>query len=58
MSNMTALFIWAVTIVALLFDLFLWLTDRETISQRMILWSKKSLIVPFIWGFLMGHWFG
>lgn len=55
---MTALFIWAVTIVALLFDLFLWLTDRETISQRMILWSKKSLIIPFLWGFLMGHWFG
>lgn len=52
---------WIVIIVTALIlasDLWLYLTGKKTYSQVMIKWSKALMIVPFAWGFLMGHWFG
>lgn len=36
-------------------DLVLWLTGRQTISQRFWAWSKITPIPPFLLGVLVGH---
>jgi len=57
--DITTWFIIATTVIILLFDLYLYLDKtKKTISQRIIEWSKKYPVIPFVFGFLMGHWFG
>ena len=43
--------------VWLTWDTFLFITERETISQKIYKWSKVTMFVPFAFGMLMGHWF-
>lgn len=44
-------FIW------LVIDIWLLVKERETISQRMWLWSRYFGAITFITGMLCGHWF-
>jgi hypothetical protein len=44
-------------IVWLLVDVFLYVNKKETISQAIIRMSWYTPMVPFIFGFLCGHWF-
>lgn len=58
-SKTVKLIILITTILILLFDIWLFFdgVEQNTISQIMYSWSQDLLIVPFLWGFLMGHWF-
>ena len=44
-------------IVWLVWDVYLYIADKQTISEKMYKASKVSTIVPFIMGVLCGHWF-
>lgn len=55
--DITAIFVILITFFILIFDLWLFVSNKRTISQLIIQWSEKLLIIPFLWGFLMGHWF-
>jgi len=47
-----------IVVVILVIDLFLYLSNMKTFTQKTIEWSKKYPAVTFTWGFLMGHFFG
>ena len=55
--DLASWFMIIVTVLVLIFDLWLYLNNRKTISQIMIKWSEVFIIIPFAWGMLMGHWF-
>lgn len=56
---MTGIVIIAVTILVLVWDLYLYFdkTEGNTISQTVVKWSGKHPFVPFALGVLMGHFF-
>jgi hypothetical protein len=58
MRTSAGIFIVIATTAILGFDGYLYLSDQMTITQQMISWSDSLMIVPFLWGFLMGHFFG
>jgi hypothetical protein len=41
----------------LIWDVYLYAKEKETISEKMYKASKVSTIVPFMFGVLCGHWF-
>jgi hypothetical protein len=43
-------------VVWLIWDIYAYLTDRKTLSYYITRWSFYTPMVPFIIGFLMGHW--
>jgi hypothetical protein len=57
-SMITTTIILATAIVWLIWDLYLYFSNKETISQKIIKWNKISIMICFLFGFLMGHWFG
>jgi len=46
--------------ILLIWDLYLYLDSkpRNSITQVTIDYSKKYPIIPFLWGFLIGHFYG
>jgi hypothetical protein len=44
-------------IVWLVWDVYLYAYDKETISQKMYKASKITMVIPFMFGVLCGHWF-
>ena len=47
-----------VTIALVLWDVYAYLNEENsTFSVIMTDWAYYSPWVPFVWGFLMGHWF-
>lgn len=58
MFDLTSFTMMGFVAAILLLDLFLYLTGRKTYSQKTIELSKKYPLIPFAWGFLMGHFFG
>lgn len=44
-------------VVWLLVDVYLYAKKKETISQGMLRMAWYTPMVPFIIGFLCGHWF-
>lgn len=55
----TELIIIVVTILILAYDLYLY-NDKvagNSISQVVIKWSYKYPLIPFVIGFLIGHWY-
>lgn len=50
----------AATLIILGWDLYLYKDEypENTISQIIIKRTKKRPLIPLLWGFLMGHWFG
>jgi hypothetical protein len=41
----------------LVWDVALYVYDEETISEKMYKASKTTMMVPFVFGVLCGHWF-
>lgn len=48
------------TLAILIFDAFLYSdnVERNSITQVTIDYSKKYPLIPFLWGFLIGHFYG
>ena len=46
------------TVIVLLFDLFLFGKGNQTLSQVIIKYSRDIPFIPFIGGFLAGHLWG
>lgn len=38
-------------------DIYMYVFKKETISVRMLEWSKHMMAIVFIIGFICGHWF-
>ena len=53
----TKIIILVITVIAIVVDIILVVTDHTTISRQMLEWSGKYPVVPFGVGFLMGHLF-
>lgn len=54
----TGMTMWLVTLLALLgYELFALITKRELLTTAVRRASKKTLLVPFLTGVLMGHFF-
>jgi hypothetical protein len=41
----------------LLWDVYVYISKKETISQFIVKSAWYSPLAPFVFGFLMGHWF-
>lgn len=57
----TRYFIASVVVICLVYDLVVILRAKSTkpsITHQTIELSKKYPIIPFLWGFLMGHFYG
>lgn len=65
LESITTFFVVAVTVMVILFDILIaalqqWLGggERATITAVIIKYSRKYPVIPFAFGFLMGHFFG
>lgn len=48
----------SITAIAwLLWDVYAYIKSKKTISHYMVKWSRYSPAIPFIVGFICGHWF-
>jgi hypothetical protein len=60
MTTLTIVFIIAVTLVILAYDVYALYRSKKTeytISYIIAKASLKNPIIPFVFGVLMGHWF-
>lgn len=57
---MTEIIILVVTVGLIAYDIYAAANkkDGDTITQVILKWSTKYPVVPFVFGFLMGHFFG
>ena len=53
----TGIFIIITAVLWLVYDVYLYATNKETISIRMHAWSKHFTAIAFLMGFIAGHWF-
>lgn len=55
----TILILAAVTAVLIGWDVYVWQSpgSGDTISEVVLGWAKKTVVLPFAFGFLMGHLF-
>jgi len=55
---MTIIFIIGTMVIWAIYDMYLVLTKKPTISEKITFISKyKSPSIPLLLGYLMGHWF-
>lgn len=59
MKKITEIFILSVVVIALVYDVYALTSSgaEATISSRIIVLSRDYLIIPFLFGMLMGHLF-
>ena len=57
MITSTAWFIIATTLIWIGYDIWLYATDQETISDVIFGWGQNIGGIIFAVGFLCGHWF-
>lgn len=55
--NVTQMLILMITAILLIYDVYAMPLGQPTESMVFREWAWKANTVPFIWGFLMGHWF-
>ena len=39
------------------YDVYLYVPNKPTISDKMTKWGKHMMAIVFLLGFIMGHWF-
>ena len=57
MPSTTGWIILATIALWLIYDIYLFTNDKETLSAYIRRWSNHMMAIVFIVGFLMGHWF-
>ena len=55
----TILVLAAAVVILIGWDLFVWMSPEpdDTISEVVLGWAKKTVVLPFAFGVLMGHLF-
>lgn len=44
-------------ILWLVLDVYMYVKDKKTLSVQVYEWSKMTITIPFLLGFICGHWF-
>lgn len=56
--KISMLIVFVVTVTLIAWDIFAYATEKNsTFSVIMTDWSFYTPWIPFVWGWLMGHWF-
>ena len=56
-GDITTVLILLPALLWIIWDVYLYVTNKETISRKINKWGLNILPLTFIAGFLCGHWF-